>query len=79
MYIFFLFKKNRNEMLESCYFLTVLQATAMQRLIVYMKRLGIRPVELLRGFDKNVLFDITKDEFIRRLKASYKLYYKIFD
>lgn len=79
MYIFFLFKKNRNEMLESCYFLTVLQATAMQRLIAYMKRLGIRPVELLRGFDKNVLFDITKDEFIRRLKASYKLYYKIFD
>jgi hypothetical protein len=50
----------------------------MQRLIAYMKRLGIRPVELLRGFDKNVLFDITKDEFIRRLKASYKLYYKIF-
>ena len=40
-----------------------------------MKRLGIRPVELLRGFDKNVLFDITKDEFIRRLKASYKHYY----
>ena len=79
MYIFFLFKKNRNEMLESCYFLTVLQATAMQRLIAYMKRLGIRPVELLRGFDKNVLFDITKDEFIRRLKASYKLYNKIFD
>jgi hypothetical protein len=46
-------------MLEICYFLTVLQATAMQRLIAYMKRLGIRPVELLRGFDKNVLFDIT--------------------
>jgi hypothetical protein len=66
-------------MLESCYFLTVLQATAMQRLIAYMKRLGIRPVELLRGFDKTVLFDITKDEFIRRLKASYKHYYKIFD
>jgi hypothetical protein len=39
-------------MLESCYFLTVLQATAMQRLIDYMKRPGIRPVELLRGFDK---------------------------
>jgi hypothetical protein len=51
----------------------------MQRLIAYMKRLGIRPVELLRGFDKTVLFDITKDEFIRRLKASYKHYYKIFD
>ncbi|XP_076077662.1 uncharacterized protein LOC143048097 [Mytilus galloprovincialis] len=46
----------------------VLQATAMQRLLAYMKRLGIRPVELLRGFDKNVQFDITKDEFIKRLK-----------
>ncbi|CAC5389095.1 unnamed protein product [Mytilus coruscus] len=46
----------------------VLQATAMQRLLAYMKRLGIRPVELLRGFDKNVQFDITRDEFIKRLK-----------
>ncbi|XP_052089279.1 leucine-rich repeat-containing protein 74A-like [Mytilus californianus] len=46
----------------------VLQATAMQRLLAYMKRLGIRPVELLRGFDKSVQFDITKDEFIQRLK-----------
>ena len=48
----------------------VLQETAMHRLLAYMKRLGIRPVELLRGFDKSVQFDITKDEFIKRLKVN---------
>ena len=50
----------------------------MQRLLAYMKRLGIRPVELLRGFDKNVQFDITKDEFIKRLKVVLNLQYKGF-
>ncbi|KAK3096552.1 hypothetical protein FSP39_001215 [Pinctada imbricata] len=46
------------------------EITAMERVIEYMRRLGIRPVELLRAFDKSVSFNVTKKEFIGRLKKT---------
>lgn len=46
------------------------EVASIERVMEYMKRLGIRPVELLRAFDKNVMFNVTQAEFVRRLKKS---------
>ncbi|XP_069108553.1 leucine-rich repeat-containing protein 74A-like [Argopecten irradians] len=42
---------------------------AMQRILDYMKTLGLRPVEMIREFDKTANYQISKKDFIARLKS----------
>lgn len=41
----------------------------MERVISYMKSLGLRPLELLRAFDKSAHINVSKREFKNRLKV----------
>lgn len=45
------------------------EITAMERVISYMKSLGLRPLELLRAFDKSAHINVSKREFKNRLKV----------
>ncbi|XP_033739848.1 leucine-rich repeat-containing protein 74A-like [Pecten maximus] len=42
---------------------------AMQRILDYMKTLGLRPVEMIREFDKTANYQISQKDFIARLKS----------
>ena len=42
----------------------------MERVMAYMKSVGLRPLELLRAFDKSAMINVSKKEFKNRLKVS---------
>ncbi|OWF44701.1 leucine-rich repeat-containing protein 74A-like [Mizuhopecten yessoensis] len=42
---------------------------AMQRILDYMKTLGLRPVEMIREFDKTANYQVSQKDFIARLKS----------
>lgn len=46
------------------------EVTAMERVMAYMKSVGLRPLELLRAFDKSAMINVSKKEFKNRLKVS---------
>lgn len=53
----------------------------MQKIINYMYEKEMRPLELLRSFDKEGNFVVTEDDFIERLKVSeihYIYFYYMF-
>lgn len=41
----------------------------MERVLDYMRRVGIRPIDLIRQFDKTATMEMTTDAFIRRLEV----------
>lgn len=45
----------------------------MQKIINYMYEKEMRPIELLRSFDKDGKFVVSEDEFFERLLVSRKL------
>nr|XP_022291465.1 leucine-rich repeat-containing protein 74A-like [Crassostrea virginica] len=46
------------------------EVTAMERVMAYMKSVGLRPLELLRAFDKSAMINVSKKEFKNRLKKT---------
>ncbi|XP_061176080.1 leucine-rich repeat-containing protein 74A-like [Saccostrea echinata] len=46
------------------------EITAMEKVISYMKSVGLRPLELLRAFDKSAQINVSQKEFKNRLKKT---------
>ncbi|KAL5011023.1 hypothetical protein ScPMuIL_013328 [Solemya velum] len=46
------------------------EKTPMERVLDYMRRIGIRPIDLIRQFDKSATMEMTAEAFIRRLEMT---------
>ena len=42
----------------------------MLRVIEYLRLLGLRPLELLKSFDKSASFELPRAEFVQQIKVS---------
>ena len=56
---------------KTCIYLsyTEKEVKAMERILQYMKTLGLRPLELMREFDKTTSNEVSERDFIRRIKV----------
>lgn len=61
-------------LIRSCGFYSLeREITAIEKVMSYMKSLGLRPLELLRAFDKSAMINVSQKEFKTRLKVTFYL------
>jgi len=46
----------------------------MLRIIEYLRLLGLRPLELLKSFDKTMSFELPRQDFVEQIKVFYFVY-----
>lgn len=65
---------HRNSREESESFISTAgrELNPMLRIIEYLRLLGLRPLELMKSFDKTSSFELPRKEFIDQIKASTK-------